>query len=80
MWGAAAITPAGAPKKGHVSVLEDGREGTGLLGWASSRVTGDCGEGEVGLALLLAFCTQLHCTHSHRPHTYCCPSILSHTP
>ena len=52
MWGAAAITPVGAPKEGHVSVLEDGWEGTGLLGWASSRVTGDCGEGEVGLALV----------------------------
>ena len=53
MRGAAAIAPVGAPKKGHMSVLEDGREaGTGLLGWASSRVTGDCGEGKVGLALV----------------------------
>ena len=52
MWGAAAITPVGAPKKRHVSVLEDGREETGLLGWESSRVTGDCGEGELGLALV----------------------------
>ena len=53
MRGAAAIAPVGAPKKGHVSVLEDGREaGTGLLGWASSRVTGDCGEGKVGLVLV----------------------------
>ena len=51
MRGAAAIAPVGAPKTGHVSVLEDGREaGTGLLGWASSRVAGDCGEGKVGLA------------------------------
>ena len=50
--GEAAITPVGAPKKRHVSVLEDSRKETGLLGWASSRVTGDCGEGEVGLALV----------------------------
>ena len=42
-------TAVGAPKKGHMSELEDGREGTGLLTWASSEVTGDCGE--VGLAL-----------------------------
>ena len=48
-WGAATVAPVGAPKKGHVSVLEGGREGTGLLGWASTGVTGDFGE--VGLAL-----------------------------
>ena len=49
MRGATAVAPVGAPKKGHMSELEDGREGTGLLSWASSGVTGDCGE--VGLAL-----------------------------
>ena len=50
MWGgAAAVAPIGASKKGHMSLLDDGREETGLLGWASSGVTGDCGE--VGLVL-----------------------------
>ena len=49
MRGATAVAPVGAPKKGHMSELEDGKEGTGLLNWASSGVTRDCGE--VGLAL-----------------------------
>ena len=49
MRGATAVAPVGAPKNGNMSELEDGREWTGLLSWASSGVTGDCGE--VGLAL-----------------------------